>query len=172
MKITLKPINKILDDIYSHPQIYFEYGDIYDDVDDSFTTEDEITDLILDFTNWYIKEVLYKHHAFDIQMNHILSGNGCDLFQTLKDHFVTKDNANEITSIFKHIENLDHDLYIEDIYIDRIDTSCIFVEIDSLSNIVSDTSNLTEDDIDLDNVISADKIDKRAFNAYKELINV
>lgn len=169
MKITLKPISNILDSIYNHPEIYFTSADLYGDEDDSFTTEDEITDLILDFTNWYVKEVLYKHHAFDIQMNRILSGNGCDLFQTLKDHFVTKDNANEITSIFKHIENLDHDLYIEDIYIDRMDTSYIFVEIDSLSNIVSNTSNLTEDDIDLDNVIPADKIDKIVFNAYKNI---
>ncbi len=169
MKITLKPISNILDSIYSHPEIYFENDYTSYKIDTTFTTEDEITYLILDFTNWYIKEVLYKHHAFDIQMNGILSGNGCDLFQTLKDHFVTKDNANEITSIFKHIENLDHDLYIEDIYIDRMDTSYIFVEIDSLSNIVSDTSNLTEDDIDLDNVIPADKIDKIVFNAYKNI---
>lgn len=165
MKITLKPINNyILDSIYSHPSIYFTSADIYEAEDDRYRSEDEITYLILKFTKWYIDSALYKGSVFDIQLDGILSYNGCDIFQTLKDQFVNKDNDNEILSILKRIKNLDHDLYIEDIYIDRIDTSCIFIEITSLSNKVSDMSNLDKDNIDLDDVIFADKINKELLN--------
>lgn len=164
MKITLKPISNILDSIYSNPEIYFTSADLYGDEDYSYISEDEITDLILHFTKWYIEEVLYKDSVFDVQIDGVSSYNGDDLYQTLKDQFVNEDNDKEIISILKGIEDLDHDFYIEDIYIDRIDTSCIFVEIDSLSNRVKDISSLTKDDIDLDNVIFTGKINKELIN--------
>lgn len=164
MIITLIPINKILDDIYSNPSSYFTSADIYEDEDNSFKTKDEITNLIIQFVKEYIKSVLYKDPIYGLESDGVISFNGSDLYQILMDLFVNEKNDKEIKSVLKGIGDLNHDFYIDDIYIDRIDTSCITVEINSLFNRVKDISKLTKDDIELDNVIFTGNIDKGLIN--------
>lgn len=117
-RLVLRPTNKILDEIYAHPESFFSRAKLLRREDNSYKTRSEISDLVNLFARQYLVSVLRKNKTY-IDPYVVSTYNGRDLFEVLKKEYITEENNKEIFSVIEEIPFEYLVLYIDDLCEDK-----------------------------------------------------